>query len=267
MQPCIELENTPTTIIPPTSRIVIANMATYIPSPTTQYPQSTMGEGQTQVVCANVAQPYRSSASMNSGFGGSAGSPATSYTPYVSSMYTPGRQSLPGDPPLLHPQPCIPLPPLSCYGTLINPLLERGSAPLIIYDIRTPPSFATSRRHLVEDDRWRYERASNPDLGSLTIRTALVSKPVVVFPACIDDGVVTVQDVLLAVHYALRSSALDDQHHRHQHQQGELWKNGALTLYRPHESYTSFDGTSGCFIWAGLTPSQMENDVWILMTI
>ena len=239
---------------------------TYNASPTMQHLQSTTNEGQT-LLCVNAAQPYGSSASMNSRLGESAGSPATSYTPYVSTMYAPGRQSLPGNPPLLHPQPCIPLPPLSCYGTLINPLLERGTTPLIIYDIRTPPSFATSRRHLVEDDRWRYERASNPDLGSLTIRTALVSKPVVVFPACIDDGVVTVQDVLLAVHYALRSSALDDQHHRHQHQQGELWKNGALTLYRPHESYTSFDGTSGCFIWAGLTPSQMENDVWILMTI
>ena len=239
---------------------------TYNASPTMQHLQSTTDEGQT-LLCVNAAQPYGSSTSVNSRFGESVGSPATSYTPYVSSMYAPGRQSLPGNPPLLHPQPCIPLPPLSCYGTVINPLLERRTTPLIIYDIRTPPSFATSCRHLVKDDQWRYERASNPDLGSLTIRTVLVSKPVVAFPACLDDGVVTVQDVLLAVHYALCSSALDDQHHRRQHQQGELWKNGALKLYRPHENYTSFDETSGCFIWAGLTPSQMENDVWILMTI
>jgi len=56
-------------------------------------------------------------------------------------------------------------------------------SPLIIYNIRTPPSFATSRRHLVEDDWWQYEMASNPDVGSLTIRTALISKPVVIFPA------------------------------------------------------------------------------------
>jgi hypothetical protein len=180
-------------------------------------------------------------------------------------MYTPGRQSLSGNPPLLHPQSCIPLPPLSRYGTLINQLLERGTTPLIIYDIRTPLSFATSRCHFVEDDWWQYERVSNPDLGSLTIRTVLFSKPVVVFPACIDDGVVTVQDVLLAVHYALHSSALDDQHHRRQHQQGELSKNRALKSYRPNEDYTAFDVASGCFRWAGLMQSQTENDVWILM--
>ena len=266
------MENSPHQLEPPTSRIVITKMAaydpytTYIPSPMTQHSQSTMGEGQT-LVCANAAQSYRSSASVNPGFGWSAGSPATSYTPYVLPMYTSGRQSLPGNPPLLYPQSCIPLPPLSRYGTLINPLLERETNPLIIYDIRTPPSFARSRRHLVEDDRWRYERASNPDLGSLTIRMALVSKSIVVFPACIGDRVVTVQDVLLAVHYALRSSALDDQHHQRQHQQGELWKNGALKSYRPYEDYMAFDGASGRFRWAGLMQSQTENDVWILMTI
>ena len=229
---------------------------TYIPSPTIQHPQSTMGKGQT-LDSANAEQPSCSAASTNSGFGVSPGSP----------MYTLGRQSLSGNPLLLHPQSCIPLPPLSSYGTFINPLLERGTNPLIIYDIRTPPSFATSRRHLVEDDRWRYERASNPDLGSLTIRMALVSKPIVVFPACIDDGVVTVQDVLLAVHYAFRSNTLDDQHHQGQHQERERWQNGALKSYRPHKDYTAFDVASGCFRWAGLTQSQTESDVWILMTI
>ncbi|KIJ92667.1 hypothetical protein K443DRAFT_363464 [Laccaria amethystina LaAM-08-1] len=238
---------------------------TYIPSATMQHPQSTMGECQT-LFCENAAQQDRSAASMNSSFVGSTGSSATSYTPYVSPMYTPGRQSLSGNPPFLHPQACIPLPPLSRDGTLINPLLERGTTPPITYDIRTPPSFATSRCHLVEDDRWRFERTLNPDPGSLTIRTALVSKPVVVFPACIDDGVITVQDVLLAVHYALHSSALDDQHHRRQHQQGELLNNRALKSHRPHEDCTAFDVASGCFRWAGLMQSQTENDVWILTT-
>jgi len=64
--------------------------------------------------------------------------------------------------------------------------------------------------------------------GHQTIRTALISMPIVVFTLRIDDGAVTVQDVLLAVHYALRASALDDQHRRGRHRQAELWRRGAL---------------------------------------
>ncbi|KIJ99732.1 hypothetical protein K443DRAFT_161368 [Laccaria amethystina LaAM-08-1] len=49
-------------------------------------------------------------------------------------------------------------------------------------DTCSPPMFGTSR-HLIDDDWWQYERASNPNLGSLTICTALVSKPIVDFPS------------------------------------------------------------------------------------
>jgi len=238
---------------------------TYIPPPTMQHLQSTVGKGQT-VVCANAARLCHLAASKNSSFGGSAGSPATSYSPYVSPMYTASRPSSLGNPPPLHPYSCIPLPPLSLYGTSINPLLERGMTPLIKYDISSPPSFAASRRHHIDDDQWRYERASNPNLGSLTIRTALISKPIVVFPSRIDYGVVTVQDVLLAVHYALRASVLDDQHRRRQHQQAELWRQGAPRSYRSPEDYEAIDVVVGCYGWAGLTQSPTEGDVWILIT-
>jgi len=237
---------------------------TYMPSPMMQHLSSTMGEGQT-LVCANAAQPYHSAASMNSRFGGSAGLPDTSYSPNVSPMYIASRPSLLGNAPSLHPHSCIPLPPLSCYSTSINPLLERGMTPLIKYDIRSPPSFATSRRHLVDDDRWRYERASNPSLGSLTIRTALISKPIIVFPSRIDNGDVTVQDVLLAVHYALRASALDDQHRRRRHRQAEFCRQGAPRS-RPPEDYEAIDVAVGCYGWAGLAKSPTEGDVWILIT-
>ena len=124
-----------------------------------------------------------------------------------------------------------------------------------------------SYRHLVDDDRWRYEKASNPNLGSLTIRTALVSKPIVVFPSRIDEGVVTVHDVLLAVHYALQASALDDQHRRRRRRQAELWRQGAPRSYRPPEDYETIDVAVGCYGWAGLTQSPTEGDVWILMTM
>ena len=239
--------------------------APYIPSPMMQQPQSTAIEGH-KVVCAYASEPCGPTTSINSGFGVSVGSSATSYTPLVSPTYTASRPSSLGKSPSLHPRSCIPLPPLSCYGTSINPLLERGTTPPINYDIRSPPSFATSHRHLVDDDRWRYERASNPNLGSLTIRTALVSKPIVVFPSRIDDGVVTVQDVLLAVHYALRASALDDQHRRRRRRQAELWRQGAPRSYLSPEDYKAIDVAGGCYGWAGLTQSPTEGDVWILMT-
>ncbi|EDQ99114.1 uncharacterized protein LACBIDRAFT_335335 [Laccaria bicolor S238N-H82] len=235
--------------------------APYIPPPTMQQSQSTPNEGH-KVVCAHASEPNGPATSMNSGFGWSMGSPTTSYAPLVSPTYIATRPSSMGNPPPLHPHSCIPLPPLSRYGTSINPLLERGTTPSIKYDIRSPPSFATSRRHLVDDDRWRYERASNPNLGSITIRTALVGKPIVVFPSRIVDGVVTVQDVLLAVHYALRASALDD----HRHRRAELWRQGAPRSYRPSEDYESIDVAVGCYGWAGLTQSPTEGDVWILMT-
>ncbi|KIJ94317.1 hypothetical protein K443DRAFT_363605 [Laccaria amethystina LaAM-08-1] len=240
--------------------------AQYIPSPTMQQSQSTAGEGH-KMVCAHASEPYGPAMSMNSGLGVSVGSSTTSYTPLVSPTYTESRPSLLGNPPCLHPNSCIPLPPLSRYGTSINPLLERGTTPPIKYDIRLPPSFATCRRHPVDDDRWRYERASNPNLGSLTIRMALVSKPIVVFPSRIDDGVVTLQDVLLAVHYALRARALDDQHHRRRRREAELWRQGNPRSYRPPEDYQAINVAVGCYGWAGLSQSPTEGDVWILMTI
>ena len=237
--------------------------APYIPSPTMQQSQSMAGEGH-KVVFAHAPQPYASATSVNSGFGASVGSPATSYTALVSPTYTASRPSSLGNPLSLHRHSCIPLPPLSRYGTSINPILERGTTPPIKYDIRSPPSFATSRRHHVDDDRWRYERASNPNLGSLTIRMALVSKPIVVFPSRIDDGMVTVQDVLLAVHSGLRASALDDQHRRHR--RAELWRQSAPRSYHFPENYETIDVAVGCYGWAGLTQSPTEGDVWILMT-
>ena len=203
---------------------------------------------------------------MNSGFGVLVGSPATSYTPLVSPTYTASRPSSLGNPLSLHRHSCIPLPPLSPYGTSINPLLERGTTPPIKYDIRSPPSFATSRRHLDDDDRWRYERASNPNLGSLTIRMALVSKPIVVFPSRIDEAVVTVHDVLLAVHSALRASTLADQHRRRPRRQAELWRQSAPRSHHPLEDCKTIDVAVGCYGWAGLTQSPTEGDVWILMT-
>jgi len=169
-RPCIELENPPPPIRPTSSATTTNKMPEYnaympcIPSLMMQQSQSTAGESH-KVVCAHAPEPYGSAMSMNSGFGVLVGSLATSYTPLISPMYTACRPSSLGNPPSLHLHSCISLLPLACYGTSINPLLGRGMTSPIKYDIRSLPSFATSRRHLVNDDRWQYERASNLNLG------------------------------------------------------------------------------------------------------
>ena len=185
-RPCIKLENSPPAIRPPPLATTTTKLpaykpcTTYSPSPTMQLSQSTAGERH-NVACAHAPEPYGSAKSMNSAFE-SVRFPATSYTPIASPTYTASRPTLFSNPPSLQPGSCIPLPPVSRYDTSINPLLERGRTSPNRYDIRSPPSFATSRHHLVDDHRWRDERASDLNLRPLTICTALVSKPIIVFP-------------------------------------------------------------------------------------
>jgi len=75
----------------------------------------------------------------------------------------------------------------------------------------------------------------------------------------LDDGVVTIKDVLLTVHYALLTSVSDD---RRRHRQTDPWKKGVHL----RKDYEAVDVDSGCIGWAGLTRSPTEPDVWILMT-
>ena len=106
------------------------------------------------------------------------------------------------------------LPPLSRYSTSINPLVEReGRRRHANKTSARRPAFMTSRRHLVDDDWGRYEKASNPNVESLTVSTAIDSKPIVVFESSIYDGAVN------GFLPAMRASALDDGHRRDQQQQ------------------------------------------------
>jgi len=176
--------------------------------------------------------------------------------------------SLQSPPPLIHvksPYSCIPLPPLCQFHVAVNTLLERGISECIDYDVHMHPLTAKKLHGFGSDSQWQAEAAINPSLGSLTICSAL---PIVVFPGNMDRGIVTIYDVLLAVHYTICMSVTDD--HRKQHRQdAELWPvdNSALCSGRNRACRcTSGMELEGCYKWVGLTPSRTERDVWILLT-
>lgn len=182
--------------------------------------------------------------------------------------------SLQGPPPLIHeksPYSCVPLPPLSQCHVTINRLLGRGRTERIKYDVRMHPSTAKKLLGLRSDRQWQAEAATNPSLllGPLTIRLALVERPIVVFPANVDRGIVTIYDVLLAVHYAVCTSVADNHRRRQQRQDAELSpvEDSAHRFIRGETCRcTSGMGLEGCYKWIGLTPSPTERDVWILLT-
>lgn len=150
-------------------------------------------------------------------------------------------------PPALPRRQCIPLPQLSPVEIQINPLLVNG----IDYNIRAPTLFAAcpSRRHSSRGrDAWRYERAVQPTVPSLTIYFDFYpDRPIVVFPTHNDyDASITIGDVLAAVNRRLTAIGDDLQ---------QAYYAGYSVRLLPDE-----------VCWAGLVPSSTERDVWILRT-
>ena len=191
------------------------------------------------------------------------------YNVSVAPMSNPAT-SLQSAPPLIHeksPYSCVPLPPLSRFHVAINWLLNRGTTERIDYDVRMHPSTAEKLHGCGGDSQWQTEAAANPSLGCLTIRLALVERPIVIFPANVDHGIITIYDVLLAVHYAVYTSVTDD--HRRHRQDAELLPvdNSAVRFGRKKTCRrTSGMELEGCYKWVGLTPSPTERDVWMLLT-
>lgn len=150
-------------------------------------------------------------------------------------------------PPALPRRQCIPLPQLSPVEIQINPLLVNG----IDYNIRAPTLFAAcpSRRHSSRGrDAWRYERAVQPTVPSLTIYFDFdPDRPIVVFPTHNDyDASITIGDVLAAVNRRVTAIGDDLQ---------QAYYAGYSVRLLPDE-----------VCWAGLVPSSTERDVWILRT-
>jgi hypothetical protein len=194
------------------------------------------------------------------------------YNLSVAPMWNPATwSSLQSPPPLVHvksPHSRVPLPPLSQFHVAINRLLERDTTERIDYDVRMHPSTAKKLHGFGSDSQWQTEAATNQSPGSLTIRLALIERPIVIFPENVDGGIVTIYDVLHAVHYAVYTSVIVDHRRRHR-QDAELWHvdNSAFRSGRNRTCRrTSGMKLEGCYKWVGLTPSPTERDVWILLT-
>jgi len=249
-------------------------MPAYLPCPTCTVSMSTSHHKSTttyyhNVVCTHPPRPDGSAMSVNPNRWNTS---SKEYNLSVAPMSNPETwSSLQSPPPLVHvksPHSCVPLPPLSQFHVAINPLLRRGSTERIDYDVRMHPSTAKKLHGFGSDSQWQAEAAANLGLASLTIRLALVERPIVIFPTNVGRGIVTINDVLLAVHYTVCTSVTEDNCRRHK-QDAELWlvDNSAV---RSDENRTcrrtSGIELEGRYKWVGLTPSPTERDVWILLT-
>ncbi len=183
-----------------------------------------------------------------------------------------------GPPALIAASP-IPLPPLSSEPILVHPLLAyHGLSPPIRYNVEMPPSSASLTLALAERvsrQYWGNQPAMSPaTIGSITIRAAGVERPIVVFPGRLDEGIVTVDDVLHRVHEAFHATTVGDGGWDFSAAPSAVrqcsldghWGASAHARRRPgsqRASTLSRDMRSNIW-WGGLAPSTAERDVWIL---
>jgi hypothetical protein len=162
----------------------------------------------------------------------------------------------------------IHLPRLYSGPVLINPLLEYSPVPMIEYDVILPATFATlnsRRREALE--RSLDEPATSPAMSSLTLRSPSFPKPVIAFPRNAQRPFLNVQDVLAAVHDAIRVFAIEFHHPPPTY---NLWGSPAEAHLSPaaisdaHVRLLIMEFLPGGSIWAGISPSPAEPDVWIL---
>lgn len=168
-------------------------------------------------------------------------------------------------PPPLNKRRLVPLPALAKGPILIHPLLAYSpSHPSIQFEIGSSFSSITLSPDANQEGwrLWKRHAAMDPpNIGSLTIIMTGVSRPIIVFPATMDDSVVTIEDVLMAVH---RSALVAVHDH-------PLWTSRCdLRLRHQRPTASPSANGEGCFHsnlwWTGLYPSPDERDVWILHT-
>ncbi len=144
----------------------------------------------------------------------------------------------------------------------LHPLLthqwHHGSVSPILYDLSSPPATAVLAPALRDRSTrsgvvsWNAQPALGPYASiSMTLRVPAFSRDlVIVFPARLDDSIVTIADVFRSVHAAFLLEAAER-------------RSGSNFL--AEESRTVFRRCLGRPLWwAGLRPSSMERDVWIL---
>ena len=179
-------------------------------------------------------------------------------------------------PPPLLPTKTVPLPALADISISVNPVLSYTPSKIVLeYELSLPPSTARllpiTKIHVGHWD-WRRQPAMNPStVGSMTIRVPGWERPVVVFPTTLDTAVVTVDDVLIAVHRAVQASAME-LHGGFGTKYGQRSIPGSSPMilascpaYEP-STMVNQDRGGGGYLWAGLYPCQKERDVWVLRT-
>jgi len=193
-----------------------------------------------------------------------------SYTGHQQTDLTQARRRGERPPPLL-PIKTIPLPALADIPISVNPVLSYTPSKIVLeYNLTLPPSTArpppNSRRE------WRRQPAMDPStVGSMTIKVPGLERLVVVFPSTLGNAVVTVDDVLIAVHRAAQASGIGAHvgfgtKYDQRTILGSSPRNLAPRVAYEHTTIATQEHGGGDHWWAGLYPCPKERDVWILRT-
>lgn len=170
----------------------------------------------------------------------------------------------------LSPYARIPLPLTTRVSISLNPILRYDPTPGIAYSIAYSPSSATPGKPHLAHPQWLHEPATLPNLAYLTIRATWQERAIVVFPGDPTvHGVVTIWDVLVAVHRALRDKAAGIHSYTHPNAQSPALFHDLRqrSVIRPDEGTVRASMMmllQGRATWKGLSPSTIEVDVWHL---
>jgi hypothetical protein len=193
--------------------------------------------------------------------------------PYLAPPQRHLKQSI-QPPPLLHPK-NIPLPALADIPIYVNPLLSYNPSKVALeYDLRFPPITAhlplITGMHVGQQD-WRQQPAMNPStVGSMAVVVPGLGRLIVVFPAMLDSGVITVGDVLVAVYRAVQESDIE----HHGRVGAKRGADGRKDWSASRQAELKANTNTSIVIeelgedhwWAGLHPCPRERDVWVLRT-
>ncbi|KAF8869669.1 hypothetical protein BD779DRAFT_1584580 [Infundibulicybe gibba] len=153
----------------------------------------------------------------------------------------------------------IPLPPTVDGHVELNPLLLSRNEVLIRYSLAAPPTAASA---FGNNDRWMLEPATRPNLRSMTITTSdLIPWPIIIHASNINPFVVTVGDVLAAVHGALHTLITE-----REYRLALLPNTAATRVVRNHyrNGMRRLDLLNERCWWAGLSESQEGPEIWNL---
>ncbi|KAF9554566.1 hypothetical protein CPC08DRAFT_727057 [Agrocybe pediades] len=159
-------------------------------------------------------------------------------------------------------------PPVDRYAPDFPVLIHRVLS-CLVYDLTKSPLTAfliPGMKAFLPNPKWRELPAMQPPtVGSLTIRVPGVPSPVVVLPASRWTTVVTIWDVICAVHRALATTSVDVLRQVNERANyGDTWRNKQDTDIGQAELTLAIQRyfRTARIWWVGLYKSQWENNVW-----